>query len=73
MVVEVTDSSDMSAHICQITVSYPLKCHDCPKKYRGQTGKTFSTKFKEPIHCTPLKENKRLKNKLWPTQTARKP
>lgn len=50
MAVEATNSSDMSARICQITVSYPMKCHDCPKNYTGQTGRTFSTMFNEPIY-----------------------
>jgi hypothetical protein len=27
-----------------------MKCLDCPLKYVGQTGRTFSTRYKEHIH-----------------------
>jgi hypothetical protein len=29
---------------------YQMKCMDCPIKYIGQTGRTFSTRYKEHIH-----------------------
>jgi hypothetical protein len=30
---------------------YQLNCLDCPKKYIGQTGRTFKTRYKEHIHA----------------------
>jgi hypothetical protein len=27
-----------------------MKCMDCPLKHVGQTGRTFSTRYKEHIH-----------------------
>jgi hypothetical protein len=29
---------------------YQMKCQDCPLKYIGQTGRTFSIRYKEHIH-----------------------
>jgi transposase-like protein len=30
---------------------YQLKCLDCPRKYIGQTGKTFKTRYKEHLQA----------------------
>jgi hypothetical protein len=27
-----------------------MNCKDCPMKYTGQTGRTFSTRYKKHIH-----------------------
>jgi hypothetical protein len=29
---------------------YQMKCMECPKKYVGQTGRTFNIRYKEHIH-----------------------
>jgi hypothetical protein len=34
---------------------YQLKCLDCPKKYIGQTGRTFKTRYKE--HLQAIRNN----------------
>jgi hypothetical protein len=30
---------------------YEIKCNSCPKRYMGQTGRNFRTRFKEHIHA----------------------
>jgi hypothetical protein len=34
---------------------YQLQCADCPRRYVGQTGRTFKTRFKE--HIRDIKNN----------------
>jgi hypothetical protein len=43
--------STATEHIYNNSSIYQLKCFDCPKKYIGQTGRTFKTRYKEHLQA----------------------
>jgi hypothetical protein len=52
-------TNTIQKHLCEKTHDnvynksgvYQLKCGGCPKKYVGQTGRNFQTRYKEHIHA----------------------